>query len=352
MKIRDGRKLKLSQKELVRKQAVDFVLNQGLTREKTAILLGVSGYSVRKWVKSYNLNGEKSLNNKKVGRPRSTIAKLKPYQCANIVRIITDNTPDQLKLPFMLWDRKSIQILIKDKFDVDLSIWSVGRYLKKWGFTPQRPLSRSFEKNPKAVTRFLQEEFPAIKKQAKEENGEIQFLDEMGLKNNIHHYIRGYSKKGQTPIIAKSGSRLSINMISTISNNGKMRFMTYEDRMDKDKFITFLRQLIKSNFSKYGNKKKIFLIADNLKVHKAYKVQDFVKRNKDKIEIFFLPAYSPELNPDELLNQDVKANALKHKTVRTKDNLKSYLKSYLFQLQKTPQKIRNFFKKECVRYAM
>ena len=323
-----------------------------MTREKTALLLGVSGYSVRKWVKNYNLNGERSLNNKKVGRPISTIAKLKSYQCATIVRMITDNTPDQLKMPFMLWDKKSVQLLIKDKFDVDLSIWSVGRYLKKWGFTPQRPLSRSFEKNPKAVTRFLKEEFPAIKQRAKQENGEIQFLDEMGLKNNIHHYIRGYSKKGKTPVIAKSGSRLSINMISTISNNGKMRFMTYEDRMDKDKFIIFLRQLIKSNFGKYGNNKKIFLIADNLKVHKVYKVQDFIKRNKDKIEIFFLPAYSPELNPDELLNQDVKTNALKHKNVRTKDHLKSYLKSYLFKLQKTPQKIRNFFKKECVRYAM
>ena len=130
----------------------------------------------------------------------------------------------------------------------------------------------------------------------------------MGLKNNIHHYIREYSKKGQTAIIAKSGSRLSINMISTIANNGKMRFMTYKGSMDRDKFITFLRQLIKTN-QQYGNKKKIFLIAYNLKVHKAYKVQDFIKNKIDKIEIFFLLAYSPELTPDELLNQDIKINA-------------------------------------------
>jgi hypothetical protein len=183
--------------------------------------------------------------------------------------------------------------IIADKFNIILSLPTISRYLKKWGFTPQRPLARSFEKNPKAVTRFLTEEFPAIKKKAKEENGEIHFLDEMGLKNNIHHYIRGYSKKGQTPVIGKTGKRLSINMISTISNNGKMRFMTYDGSMDRDKFITFLKQLIKANFE-YGNKKKIFLIADNLKVHKAYKVQNFVTENKDKIEIFFLPSYSPE----------------------------------------------------------
>jgi len=142
-------------------------------------------------------------------------------------------------------------------------------------------------------------------------------------------------------------------MISTIANNGKMRFMTYEGSMDRDKFISFLKQLIKSNFNYLNsNKKKIFLIADNLKVHHAKKVQEFIENNKDKIEIFFLPPYSPELNPDELLNQDVKSNALKNKIVRTENHLKNYLKSYLFKLQKSPQKIQNFFKKECVKYAM
>lgn len=353
MKVKDGRKLKLSQKELIRKQAVDFVLNQAMTRQRVAKLLGVSGYSVRKWVKSYNLYGEKSLNNKKVGRPSKTISKLKPWQCANVVRIITDNTPDQLKFPFMLWDRKSVQILIKNKFDIDLSVWTVGRYLKKWGFTPQRPLAKSFEKNPKRVTKFLEEEFPKIKKQSDKENGEIHFLDEMGLKNNIHHYLRGYSKKGQTPIITKSGKRLSINMISTIANNGKMRFMTYEGSMDRDKFIQFLKQLIKSNFNyPNSNKKKIFLIADNLKVHHSKKVQEFIENNKDKIEIFFLPPYSPELNPDELLNQDIKTNALKGKIIKTNYQLKHHLKSYLFKIQKTPQKVMNYFKKDCVKYAM
>jgi len=274
--------------------------------------LKISRKSIYLWCKSYREYGMSSLDNKDHGRPKSTITKLKPYQCANIVRMITDRNPEQLKFPFALWDRKAVQKLIKYKFDIDLSIWTVGRYLKKWGFTPQRPLAKSFEKDPKRVTKFLKEEFPLIKKRSIEENGEIHFLDEMGLKNNIHHYIRGYSKKGQTPVITKSGKRLSINMISTIANNGKMRFMTYEGSMDRDKFISFLKQLIKSNFNYLNsNKKKIFLIADNLKVHHAKKVQEFIENNKDKIEIFFLPPYSPELNPDELLNQDVKSNALK-----------------------------------------
>ena len=347
--LRDARKLSIKEQELLRLQVVDAVINKKMTKSATANFFNVSRYSVYRFLSLYNKSGNNGLKTKKRGRRNHAI--LKPYQCSMIVRTISDKTPDQLKFPFMLWDRKSVQYLIKEKFDIILSLPTISRYLKKWGFTPQRPLSRSFEKNPKAVTRFLQEEFPAIKQQAKQEKGEIHFLDEMGLKNNIHHYIRGYSKKGQTPIIRKTGKRLSINMISTISNNGKMRFMTYEGSMDRDKFITFLKQLIKTN-QKYGNKKKIFLIADNLKVHKAYKVQDFIKKNKDKIEIFFLPSYSPELNPDELLNQDVKTNALKNKIVKTQNHLKNYLKSYLFKIQKTPQKIKNFFKKDCVKYAM
>jgi len=347
----DSRKLTLEQKEFLRKRAVLMVFEDNKKQVEVANILRVSKKSIYLWCKSYKENGITALINKSHGRPRATINKLQPYQCANIVRIITDNNPHQLKFPFALWDRKAVQILIKDKFNIDLSIWTVGRYLKKWGFTPQRPLAKSFEKDPKRVTKFLKEEFPLIKKRSIEENGEIHFLDEMGLKNNIHHYIRGYSKKGKTPIITKSGKRLSINMISTIANNGKMRFMTYEGSMDRDKFILFLKQLIKANH-KYGNKKKIFLIADNLKVHHAKKVQEFIEKNKDKIEIFFLPPYSPDLNPDELLNQDVKTNALKGKIVKTNTELKYHLKSYLFKIQKTPQKVKNYFKKECVKYAL
>jgi transposase len=347
----DSRKLKLSEKEFLRKRAVFSVVNDCLTQAESARIHKVSAISICNWIKKYRSEGENGLINKNHGRPKLTINKLQPYQCANIVRIITDNNPHQLKFPFALWDRKAVQILIKQKLNIDLSIWTVGRYLKKWGFTPQRPLAKSFEKDPKRVTNFLKEEFPTIKQRAKDENGEIHFMDEMGLKNNIHHYLRGYSKKGKTPIITKSGKRLSVNMISTIANNGKMRFMTYEGSMDRDKFILFLKQLIKSS-QKYGNKKKIFLIADNLKVHHAKKAQEFIENNKDKIEIFFLPSYSPDLNPDELLNQDVKTNALKGKIAKTNDQLRYHLKSYLFKIQKTPQKVKNYFKKECVKYAM
>jgi len=347
MKIRDARKLTLQQKELIRSQAVSLVIDQGMSRRKVARILGVSFYSVQKWLVRYDEKGESSLKNKKHGRPAKTISKLKPWQCATIERIITDKTPDQLKMPFMLWNINSVKELISHKFNIRLSTPTISRYLKKWGLTPQRPLTRSFSKDPRKVTKFLIEEYPLIKKRAKKENGEIHFLDEMGINNNTHSFIRGYAKKGKDnqPVMPKSAKRVSSNMVSTINNSGHFRFMVYEENMNVAVFLKFLNQLIKKK------DKKIFLILDNLKVHKAYKVQDWQKKNKDKIEFFFLPPYSPELNPDELVNQDVKANALKHKLIHKVEDLNKNLRSYLYSLQKNKQKIKNFFLKECVKYA-
>ena len=347
MKIRDARKLTLQQKELIRSQAVSLVIDQAMSRRKAAKLLGVSFYSVQKWLVRYDEKGESSLKNKKHGRPAKTISKLKPWQCATIARTIIDKTPDQLKMPFMLWNINSVKELIFNKFNIRLSTPTISRYLKKWGFTPQRPLTKSFSKDPKKVTKFLMEEYPLIKKRAKKENGEIHFLDEMGINNNTHSFIRGYAKKGKDnqPVMPKSAKRVSSNMVSTINNSGHFRFMVYEENMNVAVFLKFLNQLIKKQ------DKKIFLILDNLRVHKAYKVQDWQKKNKDKIEFFFLPPYSPELNPDELVNQDVKANALKHKLIHKVEDLNRNLRSYLYSLQKNKQKIRNFFQKNCVRYA-
>ncbi len=191
MKIHDGRKFTLEQKELVRLQAVSFVIKQGMTRVKASQILGVSEYSVRKWVKAYKKEGEEALKNKKHGRPQSTISKLKPHQCTAIIKIITDKTPDQLKFPFMLWTREAVGELIKQNYGINISIRTVGRYLKKWGFTPQRPVYSAFEKDPKAVTKFLQEEYPIIKKRAKDENACIYWGDESGIRTD-HTCGRSY----------------------------------------------------------------------------------------------------------------------------------------------------------------
>ena len=249
----DARKLTTSQQEFLRRQVVDAVINKKMSKMQAAEFFNISRFSVYRFLDMYKEDGNQGLKIKRRGRKNQN--KLKPWQCALIARVIIDKTPDQLKMPFMLWNINSVKELIYDKFDIRLSTPTISRYLKKWGFTPQRPLTRSFAKDPKKVTKFLIEEYLLIKKRAKEENGEIHFLDEMGINNNTHSFIRGYAKKGKDnqPVMPKSAKRVSSNMVSTINNSGHFRFMVYEENMNVAIFVKFLNQLIKKQ------NKKIFL---------------------------------------------------------------------------------------------
>jgi len=343
MKVKDTRRLTIAQKELVRKRVVEAVINDGKKQSEAAQLFHVSANSVSTWIRDYRAGGESALDSKKHGRPEG--GKLSKDQEITLIKMIADKCPEQLKLPYMLWSREAVQQVIKHKLRVELSVWTVGRLLKKWGFTPQRPLYRAFEQDPKKVTHWLQTEYPAIKKRAKEERAVIQFGDEMGVRSN-QQYGRSYAPKGKTPVATQVNKRFSCNMISSITNHGTMRFMVYEGSMTAEVFLKFLQRLTN------GQKQKIFLIVDNLRVHHSKKVQAWISNHKDEIELFFLPAYSPELNPDELLNHDVKRMYKKGAPlIHTQSVFKSTLKSYLFKLQRNTKKITNFFKKAPVLYA-
>ena len=176
----------------------------------------------------------------------------------------------------------------------------MGDYLKSWGFTPQKPKKKAYEQNSKSVNKWLEDEYPKIKKQAKKENAEIHWADETGIKNTSQ-YGRSYAPKGKTPVKETLAKRLSLNMISTVTNQGKVRFMTYKGTMNSQRFVIFLKRLIK------GANRKLFIILDNLKVHHSKIVKKWVEENKNKIALFYLPSYSPELNPDEYLNNDLKS---------------------------------------------
>lgn len=189
-----------------------------------------------------------------------------------------------------------------------------------------------------------EEIFPKIAAKAKKEKAEIHWGDEAGFRSD-HQTGTSYSPKGQTPIIKSTSKRFKTNMISTITNRGTLRFMMFDGNFTADVFIDFLRRLI------WKSKVKIFLILDNHRVHHAYKVKDWVKAHKDKIELFFLPPNSPELNPDELLNQDVKSNAVGRKRAKTLTELKNNITRYLFGTQKSPDIIKSYFRKSEVLYA-
>ena len=202
-------------------------------------------------------------------------------------------------MPFALWTRIAVQQLIRKLWGIEVPIRTIGDYLNRWDFTPQKPLKRAYEQNPKAVKKWLEDEYPAIQQKAKKEDAEIQWGDETGLCNDSYHG-GSYSPRGKTPAIRLSAKCKRVNLISSITNQGKVRFMIYNTPMNADTFINFMKRLIKDT------DRKIFLILDNLKVHHSDKARDWLLEHTDQIEVFFLPSYSPELNPDEYLNCDLK----------------------------------------------
>jgi hypothetical protein len=218
---------------------------------------------------------------------------------ARIRRKIIDKCPDQLKLPFALWTRVAVRDLIQRETGVKLSLQSVSDYLKRWEFTPQRPVKRATERNEPAIAAWLAKDYPAIMKRAKRENAEIQWADETGLSNQAN-YSRSFAPPGKTPVVRRMAKRFSHSMISSLSNLGQLRFMVYDGALNTKVFLKFLRRLVASA------KKKVFLIVDNLRVHHAKVVMAWVEANKDQIELFFLAPYAPECTPDEFVNNGVK----------------------------------------------
>ena len=267
-----------------------------------------------------------------------------PDDEAKIQTLICDKTPDQYKLSFALWTRQAVQELIQARLGVEMPIRTVGEYLKRWGFTPQKPLKRAYEQQPAKVRQWLDEDYPVIAQRAKAEGAEIHWGDETGVRSDSQHG-RSYAPKGKTPVIRLSARRHALNMISTVTNQGKVRFMLYRETLNADRLLKFLKRLIKDAG------RKVFLILDNLKVHHATRVTDWLAGHTEQIEVFFLPAYSPELNPDEYLNGDLKAGVHSKPPARDAAGLTKKVVSHMRKLQKSPERIKAYFKHPKIAYA-
>ena len=342
MEIQDARKLSPDAQDDLRRRVVRAVVDGGMSKAQAVRTFGVSKTAVFKWVKAYCEGGERALTARQRGRPKQS--RLKGHQAATTVRMITDRCPDQLKLPFALWTREAVGDLIEQRWDIRLSVWTVGRLLKKWGFTPQKPVRRAYERDPVAVQKWLDEDYPAIRRQAKRENAEIHWGDEMGLRSD-HQTGTSYSKRGQTPVIPGTGQRFRCNMISSVTNRGTLSFMVFTERFTADVMLKFLKRLTRHS------KRKVFLILDAHPVHRSRKVKQWADKHHDDIQLFSLPGYSPELNPDELLNQDVKSNALGRRRPGDQSEMIRDVRSYLRSTQKHPHIVMNYFQEEHVTYA-
>ncbi len=339
----DARKLSTDAQQQLRYQVIRL-RKQGRKHSEISAITGVSRSICGTWWTLYKNGGKKSLQIKQRGRPLGSCRTLSPEQEKVLQKNMRDRCPDQLKLPFALWTRFAVQQLIKQLWATDMPIRTVGDYLKRWGFTPQKPLRKAYKQNPDAVKAWLNRAYPGIQKRAKKENGEIHWGDETGLCNDSYHG-RSYAPRGETPAIRLHPRCERVNLISSVTNQGKVRFMVYKKKMNSQTLIKFMRRLIKDS------DKKIFLILDNLKVHHSYMVRDWVTEHEDEIEIFFLPSYSPELNPDEYLNCDLKAGVHSAIPARSKKQLKRKAISHLRKLQKLPGRVMKYFRHPKIAYA-
>lgn len=339
----DARKLPSSAVEEKRRQAVKL-RRKGMTRAQIGEIVGVHADTVGRWLKAYESQGAKALKSKVRGRRAGSGRRLDPDQERKIQELLTDKTPDQLKMPYALWTRESVKELVKEQLGIMLPIRTVGHYLKRWGMTPQKPVKQAYEQQPARVQKWLDEEYPEIQAKAKEEAAEIYWGDETGLRNDCQHE-RGYAPKGKTPVIRLNAKRESVNMISAITNQGKVRFKLFEGGMNATILIDFLKRLVKDA------QRKVILILDNLRVHHAKKVKEWLVGREECIEIFYLPAYSPELNPDEYLNCDLKAGVHSGKPARSKKQLKSKVISHMRMLQRKSHRVKKYFEHQKIQYA-
>jgi transposase len=338
----DARKISPAAQEDLRRRVVAAVTEQGMSQVKAVRTFQVSRGSIHNWLRAVEQGGSAALKARKRGRkPRSRLA---GYQAGTVVRLIEDRCPDQLQLPFALWTREAVQQLIAQRFGVSVSVWTVGRYLAKWGFTPQKPLRRAYEQDTAAVGQWLANEYPAIRSQAKAEKAEIHWGDEMGMRSD-HQVGTSYGRRGQTPTIPGTGQRFGCNMISAITNRGQLLFMVFKQRFTTPVFLTFLRRLVRQ----VG--RKAFLIVDGHPVHRATAVKHWVVEHADQLRLFYLPGYSPKLNPDELLNQDVKSNAVGRRRPRDQKQMLHGVRTYLRSTQRQPEIVQRYFHQEDVRYA-
>ena len=337
----DFRKLDQKSQEKIRVQSIKAI-KRGQTHQEVAEFLGIKRQVVSRWWAAYKKSGLTGMKMKS----RANItdkSKVDKVHASAIKKIILEKTPDQLSFGFMLWTREAVRQVLKRNYNIELGLSAVGRLLKKLGLTPQKPMKKAYEQSSAAVRRWLKDEYPKIQSLAKRARAEIQWGDEMGIRSD-DQIGRTYGVKGKTPVVLVTGKRFRTNMISTITNRGKLRFMVFNTRFTTSVFINFLKRLVK------GAKQKIFLILDGHPVHKSKAVQKWILENENKIKIFLLPAYSPELNPDEYLNQDIKQHTRKHRP-ETPGEMVTNLRSYLKSNQKKPDKIMNFFKAEKVKYA-
>jgi transposase len=337
------RKLPAAAQEERRRQVVGL-RQRGLTYKAIAEQVGLSRTGVINICQRFAAEGAKGLVSKPRGRQPDEQRLLDAAREAEVRELIRRHTPDELGLPFALWSRAAVGVLITRRCGVELAVRTVGKYLARWGFTAQKPIRRAYEQDPAAVRRWLRRDYPAIAAQARRARGVVAWGDETGLRSDD---VRGrsYAPRGRTPVVRVCHRRAGLSLLSAVTNQGKLRWMVVDGAVNAPTFIRFLERLIRDA------RQKVFLILDRLKAHRARLTRDWLAEHRAEIEVHYLPPYSPELNPDEGVHADLKQAVPRRAPARGKQQLKRAAISHMRSLAKRPKRIRSIFQHRQFRYA-
>lgn len=338
----DARTLEPSALHLLRRQVVQAVRG-GMSQTDAARTFRASLRAVSKWRRLDREGGLRALTLKRRGR-RPGAGYLNAKRAGRIRSLIVGKLPDQLKLPFYLWTRAAVARLIAREYGIDVSLVTVGRYLQAWGLSPQKPVRRAYERKEAAIARWLRQEYPAIARQARRDKATIYWGDEMGLRSD-HVTGTSYAPVGHTPVIRATGQRFGCNMLSAITNKGALAFRVFQGKFKAPVFVEFMKRLLKQIDG------RIYLIVDGHPVHRSGTATRFAAIHSSRLRLIRMPGYCPELNPDELLNQDVKTNGLGKSRPTNRTELMATVRRHLYRRQKQPQVITNLFREKHVRYA-
>jgi len=339
----DARKRSTEVQQHNREQAIRLYL-EGMSRAEIAKIVDVHYGTLSDWIRRYKQGGKEALKIGARGRRSGEGRKLTAAQESKLKEILVGKSPEQMQLPFALWSSVAIRLLIREQWNIDLPQRTISAYMKRWGYTPQKAAKKAYERSDKATQEWLDETYPYIKKQAALCGGEVFWGDETGITNQCQH-VRGYAPRGQTPIVKTQAKRFRTNLISAVNNQGKLRFMIYQETMTAKVLIRFMRRLIKDA------KRKVFLILDNLRVHHAKPVRAWLEKRKALIEVYYLPAYTPEMNPDEYLNCDLKQGIRASSPARSQAQLQKKVLGHMRKLQALPNRVKSYFRHPNIRYA-
>jgi len=316
----------------------------GLPQTTVADALGLARETVCRWWNAYTQGGLGALPGDRTGRPLGSGRHLDDGQARHLQDLIDRHTPDQLGIAAPLWTRRAVRDLIHRGYGWWMPVRTVGAYLQRWGYTSKRPRRHARDQDPDEVREWLESTYPEIKARAAREGAEIHWGDETGLTGNDHPG-RGYARVGQTPQMTVSGDRGRVNLLSTVTNRGDLHFLTYTGMMSAAIFLAFVERLLRAAT------KKVFLIVDPLPAHVAVAVQDWAWEHEERIELFWLPVKTPELNPAEYLNNDLKTNVHAEGLPKDRQELHGKLERFMQNLAQLPEHVMSYFEHPKVQYA-